>query len=100
MAADVGKSWLAQSSRRTRASASLKVGNGFDFNGDKDGVWVEGTAQAALAYKLAGDERQSDQLLDGLKSDVSASGLLNATRSEKLSTGLSVDPTGRRSASP
>ena len=31
VAADVRKSWLAQSSRRTRASASLKVGNGFGY---------------------------------------------------------------------
>ena len=31
MIACVRKSWLAQSSRRTRASASLKVGNGFGY---------------------------------------------------------------------
>jgi hypothetical protein len=75
------------------AQAHLAVDGGFDFNGDRDGVWVEGTAQAALAYRIAGDAVRSNQLLNGLKADRTPSGLLNATRGAQLTTGLSIDPT-------
>jgi hypothetical protein len=76
------------------AESNLAVDGGFDFNGDRDGLWVEGTAQAALAYRISGDRGASDRLLSGLKADRTASGLLNATRRGKVSTGLSIDPTG------
>jgi len=75
------------------AEAHLAVDGGFDFNGDRDGVWVEGTAQAALAYRITGDLRAVDRLLGSLVSDQTASGLLNATRNPQLTTGLSIDPT-------
>ncbi len=75
------------------AEAHLAVDGGFDFDGDRDGVWVEGTAQAALAYRIAGNFNRSEQLLNGLQGDRAPSGLLYATRSERLSTGLSIDPT-------
>ncbi len=75
------------------AQAHLGVDGGFDFNGDRDGLWVEGTAQAALAYRIAGNAAQSDQLLASLHADRTPSGLLNATRSPRLTTGLSIDPT-------
>lgn len=75
------------------AEAHLAVDGGFDFNGDRDGVWVEGTAQAALAYRITGDLRAADRLLESLTSDQTASGLLNATRKSQLTTGLSIDPT-------
>jgi hypothetical protein len=65
-----------------------------DFNGDRDGVWVEGTAQAALAYRINGNASASDRLLRSLQTDKTASGLLNATRNARLTTGLSIDPTG------
>ena len=76
------------------AQAHLAVDNGFDFNGDRDGVWVEGTAQAAPAYRISGDTTRSDRLLAGLKADQTRSGLLNASRTARLTTGLSIDPTG------
>jgi hypothetical protein len=41
------------------AAAHLAVDDGFDFNGDRDGVWVEGTAQASLAYRIAGNPVRS-----------------------------------------
>lgn len=75
------------------AKSHLAVRGGFDFNGDRDGVWVEGTAQAALAYLIAGDRGVADHLLTSLESDRTASGLLNATREARLTTGLSIDPT-------
>lgn len=75
------------------AATHLAVDDGFDFNGDRDGVWVEGTAQASLAYRIAGDPLRSAQLLGTLDADRAASGLLNATRSARVTTGLSIDPT-------
>jgi hypothetical protein len=76
------------------AATHLAVPGGFDFNGDRDGLWVEGTAQASLAYKIAGDPNRSAQLLTGLEADRTPSGFLNATREARVSTGLSLDPTG------
>ena len=75
------------------AATHLAVADGFDFNGDRDGLWVEGTAQASLAYRIAGDQRRSAQLLTTLEADRAPSGLLNATRAARVSTGLSIDPT-------
>ena len=75
------------------AQDHLSVDGGFDFNGDRDGVWVEGTAQAALAFRIHGDAGQGDRVLASLTSDRTPSGLLNATRNGRLTTGLSIDPT-------
>src|SRR3979490_1577011 len=75
------------------AATHLAVKDGFDFNGDRDGMWVEGTAQASLAYLIAGDPLRSTQLLTTLENDRAPSGLLNATRDARVSTGLSIDPT-------
>jgi hypothetical protein len=75
------------------AAKHLAVQDGFDFNGDRDGVWVEGTAQATLAYRIAGDSSRSTQLLMTLEGDRTPSGLLNAARSARVTTGLSIDPT-------
>jgi hypothetical protein len=75
------------------AENHLAVDDGFDFNGDRDGIWVEGTAQASLAYRVAGDSIRSAQLLTTLEADRTPSGYLNATRAARVSTGLSIDPT-------
>jgi hypothetical protein len=75
------------------AETHLAVEGGFDFNGDRDGLWVEGTAQASLAYRIAGDTVRSVQLLTTLEADRTPSGFLNATRAARVSTGLSIDPT-------
>jgi hypothetical protein len=76
------------------AATHLAVEDGFDFNGDRDGLWVEGTAQASLAYRIAGNPQRSAQLLMTLEADRTPSGFLNATRGARVSTGLSIDPTG------
>jgi hypothetical protein len=75
------------------AESHLAVDGGFDFNGDHDGLWVEGTAQAALAYRIAGERDKGERLIASLQADQAASGLLMATRSDRVSTGLSIDPT-------
>jgi hypothetical protein len=76
------------------AATHLAVEDGFDFNGDRDGLWVEGTAQASLAYRIASDPRRSAQLLVTLEAERAPSGFLYATREARVSTGLSIDPTG------
>ena len=75
------------------AETHLAVEDGFDFNGDRDGLWVEGTAQASVAYRIAGDTLRSAQLLTTVEADRTPSGYLNATRAARVSTGLSIDPT-------
>ncbi|MEA2915495.1 MAG: hypothetical protein QOJ15_7576 [Bradyrhizobium sp.] len=76
------------------AATHLAVKDGFDFNGDRDGLWVEGTAQASLGYRIAGDPVRSAQLLTTIEAERAPSGFLNATREARVSTGLSIDPTG------
>lgn len=75
------------------AEQNFKIDDGFDFNADRDGVWVEGTAQAALAYKISGNTAESRRLIDGMLVDRTSRGFLNATRIDRLTTGLSIDPT-------
>lgn len=41
--------------------------SGFDFNEDKDGVWMEGTAQMAVAYAAANQSAVAEELLGTLK---------------------------------
>ncbi len=74
------------------AERHLAVEGGFGFRENGGGVWVEGTAQAALAYRIAGQPARATQLIASLDADRSPSGLLNATPVAKLSTGLSIKP--------
>ncbi len=71
------------------------AGDGFDFNDDRDGAWTEGTAIAALALRMAGQDEAAARAGGFLRRQVSASGLLYATDVPSLSTGLStgIDPT-------
>lgn len=71
------------------AQEHLAVDGGFDFNGDRDGVWVEGTGQAALAYRIVGNSARNAELVRSFATDLTPSGLLNATRVYELSTGIS-----------
>ncbi len=68
------------------------VPGGFDFNDDRDGLWVEGTAQAALAYRVTGHPAEADRLLAGLAGQVSPGGYLWATREPQITTGLALGP--------
>jgi hypothetical protein len=76
----------------TCAETQLSVPGGFDFDNDRDGLWVEGTAQAALLYRHLRRAKRSAELLDGLQQDISPSGWLYATRGERLTTGLKIGP--------
>ncbi|WP_245987026.1 hypothetical protein [Azospirillum thermophilum] len=71
------------------------VEGGFDFNDDRDGLWVEGTAQAALVYRAVGRPAEADRLFAELLKEISPGGLLFATRPATLTTGLAIGPESR-----
>jgi hypothetical protein len=70
----------------------LAVPGGYDFNGDRDGLWAEGTAQAALVQKAMGRASPADRLLDSLAQLQSSDGWLRATNVPRLTTGLAIGP--------
>ena len=72
------------------AENKLSVPGGFDFDNDRDGLWVEGTAQAALTLRSLGRAHESAALLDGLAAQISPSGYLFATREPRITTGLKI----------
>jgi hypothetical protein len=74
------------------AKAAHGVAGGFDFSNDRDGLWVEGTAQAALAFKAVGRPRDADRLLRQIAQQKSPGGLLYATREARITTGLALTP--------
>lgn len=74
------------------AERELAVPGGFDFNDDRDGLWIEGTAQAALTLRALGRKSDAFHMLDGLKAQIASSGLLFAAGIPRLTTGLAVGP--------
>lgn len=74
------------------ATARLSVPGGFDFNDDRDGLWVEGTAQAALTYHSVQDEAAAGVLLQTLAGQRAPSGWVYASREARLTTGLRIGP--------
>jgi hypothetical protein len=74
------------------AERNLATRGGFDFNEDRDGLWVEGTAQAALTLRALGRGADAARLLTTLGRQVSPSGFLFATDVERLTTGIAIGP--------
>ncbi len=68
------------------------VDGGFDFNDDRDGMWVEGTAQAALTYRAVGRGEDADRLLAEVGREISPGGYVWATRPDSITTGLAIGP--------
>jgi hypothetical protein len=68
------------------------VGSGFDFNEDRDGVWFEGTAQAALTYRAVGAPEKAEASLALIAGQISPGGYVWATDKPRLTTGLAVGP--------
>ena len=66
------------------------VAGGFDFNDDRDGLWTEGTAQAALVYRRLGRGSEAEKLFATIEQQVSAGGFLYATREPRITTGLAI----------
>jgi len=72
------------------AEQNLSIGGGFDFNQDRDGVWYEGTAQMAAAYRQTGVVEKWQNLVDYLHSAQDASGGMPAADRDGLTTGINV----------
>ena len=68
------------------------VSGGFDFNTDRDGLWLEGTAQAALAYQVAGEPAKAKALFAGIATQFAPDGYVYATREARITTGLALGP--------
>lgn len=64
---------------------------GFDFDADRDGIWLEGTAQAALAYRVRGDRAAADVRLGCIAREFGPNGYVYATREPRITTGLAAD---------
>jgi hypothetical protein len=75
------------------AERNYRVAGGFDFNTDRDGLWLEGTAQAALVYRTLGEQAKADNLFLTISAEFdAASGYLYATREARITTGLALGP--------
>jgi hypothetical protein len=70
------------------------VGGGYDFNTDKDGVWFEGTAQTALAYKAVGDNAKYEEIMAFLNKNMSKNGSITAADRDYVTTGFTVSGMG------
>jgi hypothetical protein len=68
------------------------VSGGLDFNDDRDGIWWEGTAQAALAYRAVGRVADADRLLSAIDEQFAPSGFIWATSGLRLTTGFALSP--------
>jgi hypothetical protein len=73
--------------------ANMALGGGYGFNGDRDGVWFEGTAQAALAYKQAGNLEKYRQILQFLNKNAEETGAITAADRDGVSSGFMVSGT-------
>jgi|GEM_PF-1007756 len=69
-----------------------KVGCGFDFNDDKDGIWYEGTSQMAIAYQIIRKEKETIKLLKCIEGDQLESGFIPSASKDGLTTGLYLLP--------
>lgn len=74
------------------AELNYRVAGGFDFNTDRDGLWLEGTAQVALVYRLRGMKARADALLRTISGQFSASGYVYAAKEPRITTGLALGP--------
>jgi len=72
---------------------NMAVGGGYDFNEDKDGVWFEGTAQVALAYKQAGNMEKYRKILAFLNQNAAPEGSITAADRDGVTTGFMVSGT-------
>jgi hypothetical protein len=69
-----------------------RVDDGFDYDTDLDGIWTEGTAQAALAMHVAGSSDGSLRSLEAISHYRVGDGLIVASSIDGLTTGLAIGP--------
>ena len=78
---DAPKAWRRALAWAGRTHA---VEGGFAFTDARDGMWTEGTAQAALAYRRVGDEAKADSLFASIARQSSPGGFLYATPQPRI----------------
>jgi len=80
------------------ANKRLKDRDGFAYSEAKEGVWTEGTAQAALLMNLMGRTKSARALLAAAARNRASDGSYYAARVQKLPTGfmLETDPSKPR----
>jgi hypothetical protein len=78
--------------------ARLKDGAGFSYSEAKEGVWTEGTAQAALLFGLSGQGEKAAALLAAIEDNRAPDGSYYAASVTDLPTGfmLQTDPSQPR----
>ena len=69
-----------------------RAGEGYGFNRDPDGLWTEGTAQAAAVARLSGLKDKAQPLWSVLLAQEAGNGWLYATPAPRISTGLAIGP--------
>lgn len=103
LAADAGiwpyLAGLGDAESARHAIARLRHGEGIGFSDASHGIWLEGTAFAALALKLM-DSALAAGFMDMVAANVSPQGYVYATVAPMLSTGLKVGPSLRNNAPP
>ena len=72
---------------------NMAAGSGYDFNEDRDGVWFEGTSQAALAYRQVGGDAKYRDILAYLNKSANADGSITAADRDGVTTGFLVSGT-------
>ncbi|KVT59114.1 hypothetical protein [Burkholderia ubonensis] len=70
-----------------------RINGGYGFNAHPDGVWTEGTGQAALTLQAVGQNAKAQPLWALLLAQRAPDGLLYATPDARIRTGLSIGPT-------
>ena len=70
------------------AESHCRVGAGYDFDTDGDGIWHEGTAQMAVSYRLTGNITRSNEITGYLHAVQNPDGSIDAATLEGLSTGI------------
>ena len=80
------------------AQSTLRDGDGFSYSEAKEGLWTEGTAQAALFLELLGREEEAGRFLQAVDAMRAADGSYYAASTKELPTGfmLQTDPTQPR----
>lgn len=68
------------------------VKGGYGFKANPDGVWTEGTGQAALVLRASERDDEAQPLWALLLSQRAPSGMLFATPEARIGTGLSIGP--------
>jgi hypothetical protein len=67
---------------------------GVDFNTDKDGIWLEGTAYMALAAHRLNQPDIAAHMMATLRANTAPTGLVYATTTPTLTTGLATGTNG------